>query len=206
MEQVVNGLRFTPMEMRVREAGDVEEFTAYHAVTDRPMRAGQTILFDDAHHSGVYTRVMEKLSAVEDIYAHPGRYTAAGLEHHTAVALRELALEEVRRSHYAQYPSRLNCLYVTATAEEAEKWAGLFAQWGRPTYHIVKLRVCGRRFVGDANNCFDATPDRARNLALADRYWKNEPNPSGEPPIWEILADGKIEVVDILKEIRRNIG
>ena len=27
---------------------------AYHVVTDRPMHVGQTIIFDEIHHSGVY--------------------------------------------------------------------------------------------------------------------------------------------------------
>lgn len=183
----------------------MEEFIAYHVVTDRPMRVGQRVRFDGEHHSGVYRRVMEKMETVREIYAHPENYEAAPLEHHTAVALRELVLEEVRRTAYPAYPSRLACLYVSKTLADAEKWGGLFVEWGRPTYHIVKLRIRGNRFTGNANHCFAATPDMQRNLALARRYWENAPDPGGEPPIKEILADGDIEVVDIICEINRNI-
>ena len=31
----------------------MQEFTAYHVVTDRPMELGQHIIFDDDQHSGV---------------------------------------------------------------------------------------------------------------------------------------------------------
>ena len=99
----------------------------YHVVTDRPMTIGQVIVFDENHHSGVYQRVHDKLEIVRQIYANPGAYKEEELEHHTAVALRELAMEEVRRKSYPQYPSRMACLYVSETLEEAEKW-GAFLQ------------------------------------------------------------------------------
>ena len=63
------------------------------------------------------------------------------------VALRELALEEVRKEKYPDYPSRMSALYVSKSYEEAEKWAWYFAKIGRPTYCIVKLNVAGRSFL-----------------------------------------------------------
>ena len=87
----------------------------YHVVTDRPMKCGQHIIFDENHHSGVYERVQEKMEKVHDIYENPDKYDEKILEHHTSVALRELALEEVRRKKYPQFPSRMSCLYVSRT-------------------------------------------------------------------------------------------
>ena len=107
----------------------------YHVVTDRPMYVGQQIVFDEKNHSGVYHRVYEKIDIVRDIYANPSKYSVETLEHHTSVALRELALEEVRLKKYPQYPSRMGCLYVSKSLEEAEKWGEFFAKIGRPTYH-----------------------------------------------------------------------
>lgn len=133
----------------------------YHVVTDKPMCVGQEIIFDEKHHSGVYQRVQEKADIVNEIYANPSKYNNADeLEHHTAVALRELALEEVRQKKYPQYPSRMGCLYVSKTFEEANNWGIFFAQIGRPTYSIVKLRINGNCFIGDASKCFKGTfPD-----------------------------------------------
>ncbi len=177
------------------------ELYAYHVVTDRPMQLGQHIIFDEAHHSGVYQRVMEKLDVVNDIYLHPDKYDVHHLEHHTSVALRELALEEVRKEKYPMYPSRMGCLYVSKTVKESENWFEFFTRIGRPTYQIVKLRIHGNCFVGDATKCFDASLSREENLHLAENYWENKENPVGEPPVIEMLVDGDIEVVEIIKEV-----
>ena len=178
----------------------------YHVVTDRPMQVGQQIIFDETHHSGVYQRVMEKLDIVNDIYAHPEKYDAETLEHHTSVALRELALEEVRKEKYPEYPSRMGCLYVSKTFDEADNWGQFFAQIGRPTYSLVKLDVQGNCFVGDATKCFDGQLVKEENLKLAEIYWENKPNENGEPLICEMLVNGQITVVEIVKEINANIN
>lgn len=176
----------------------------YHVVTERPMTVGQTIIFDDAHHSGVYQRVMALADTAEDVYAHPEKYPLP-LEHHLDVALRELAMEQVRREKFPQYPSRMACLYVSRELEESKRWGEFFARIGRPTYAIVEMEVRGRCFVGNACNCFDGTPDRAANLAAAEHYWLNLPDRDGEEPIWEMLVDGEIEVVRIVEEINANL-
>lgn len=71
--------------------------------------------------------------------------------------------------------------------------------------HVVKLRIRGRRVAADARNCFDATCDREENFRLARRYWENRPNPQNQPPVVEYLADGETEVLEIVKEIGKNI-
>ena len=181
----------------------METITAYHVVTDRPMTVGQHIIFDETHHSGVYARVMALADTAADVYDHPENYPLP-LEHHLDVALRELAMEEVRREKYPQYPSRMACLYVSRELEESQRWGEFFAQIGRPTYAIVELKITGRVFVGNACNCFDGTPDKAANLAMAERYWQNRPN-TEDGEIWEMLADGDIEVVRIVQEINANL-
>lgn len=178
---------------------------AYHVVTDRPMKVGQEILFDESHHSGVYQRVIAKIDIVKEIYDNPEKYDAETLEHHTSVAMRELALEEVRKKKYPQYPSRMSCLYVSRTFEEADNWGKYFAKIGRPTYSIVKLEIEGNCFYGDAKKCFDAQLSEQENFRLAEIYWKNESSDGDEPPIVEMLVDGHIKVIEIVKEINENI-
>lgn len=181
-----------------------KEMVFYHVVTDKPMQVGQRIIFDEEHHNGVWKRVHDKTEIVSDIYENPEKYDGCELEHHTSVALRELAMEEVRQEKYPGYPSRMGCLYVSNTLEEAQKWAQLFVQWGRPTYHIVKLKADGRYFSGNANNCFDGCLNKKENLLLAEHYWENRPDMNGEEPITEILVDGDIEVIEIVEEINLN--
>ena len=172
----------------------------YHVVTDKPMKVGQELIFDDNHHSGVYDRVYSYKEKVDDIYKNPEVYKNIELEHHLKVALRELAIEEVRKEKYPDYPSRLASLYVSNTLSEAEKWYNLFIELGRPTYAIVKVEVDGNIYIGDANNCFDGTIDKNKNLELAEKYWKYKENIEGKEPIVEILASGKIRVIEIVKE------
>ncbi len=169
------------------------------------MEVGQQILMDAAHPNGVYRRVMEKRAEVEAIWKNPGGYNADQLEHHIRVALRELALEEIRQQRFDQYPSRMYCLYVSRGLKEARQWAECFVNWGRPTFSIVRLKVEGSGFAGDANNCFDALTDREANLKLAERYWENLPNLRGEPLIEEILASGRITVDQIVEQIGCNL-
>ena len=176
----------------------------YHVVTDRDMAEGQRIIFDERNRSGVWQRVMARKDLVAEVYAHPERFPAP-LEHHLDVAIRELAMEEVRAREFPHLPSRLAALYVSRTLGEAERWAEFFVRIGRPVFSIVEIRTDSECFVGDACNCFDGTPDHADNLARARRYWQNLPNEEGEP-IWEMLAGGELTVVRIVRRIDRNIG
>lgn len=179
--------------------------TVYHVVTDRPMSVGQKIIFDENNHSGVYQRVMDKIDVVNEIYKNPENYQANELEHHTSVALRELAMEEVRKVEYPFYPSRMSCLYVSRTYEEAERWGEFFARIGRPTYSIVELEVKGTYFIGDATKCFDGQTDKSINKELARLYWENPQREDNKNEVCEMLVDGEIMVLTIIKEINANI-
>ena len=178
---------------------------AYHVVTERPMQLGQKLIFNETHHNGVYSRVYEKMNIVNDIYANPNKYNVDELEHHTSVALRELALEAVRKEKYPDFPSRMGCLYVSETFEEAEKWGNYFAELGRPTYSIVKLEIEGKCFVGDATKCFKGQLDKQENIRLANLYWESKLDMSDGSYIKEMLVDGQITVIEIAKEINANI-
>jgi len=177
----------------------------YHVVSDVPKQAGQRFVLDEKHHNGVYNRVHAQMSIVEDIYRNPGKYEGIELSHDINVALRELALEKVRKEKYPQYPSRMAALYVSKTYEEAERWGEYFARLGRPTYGVAKIEVNGNCYYGDAYKCFDGTISEEENLRLAEIYWLNGPNKDGHEPITEVLVNGNIEVIEIVKEINANI-
>ncbi len=178
----------------------------YHVVTERPMYLGQIITFDNNNHSGVYNRVINKIEIVKDIIANPSKYKQEELDHHTKVALRELALEQVRKEKYPNYPSRLESLYVSKNLEDAEMWANSFIANGREVFQIVKLKTDGNEFIGDAYNCFEGNIDEKQNILNAYNYWENRVNKTGNTPIWETLIDGKIEVIEIIKDFtKKNI-
>ncbi|MCI6266886.1 MAG: DUF2441 domain-containing protein [Erysipelotrichaceae bacterium] len=172
----------------------------YHVVTERPMKLNQEIIFDEKHHSGVYERVYNLEKKVNDIYTNPDKYFNTEFEHHTKVALRELALEEVRIKKYPNYPSRLSSLYVSKTLEEAKNWYEYFMSLGRPTFQIVKISVNGNIFTGDACNCFDGTINKDENLKQAEIYWEARDNIKGKTPIYETIVSGKIKIIEIIEE------
>ena len=65
--------------------------------------------------------MLEK-NIVKDIYENGNKYKNIDLDHHTKVALRELALEEVRKKEFPTFPSRIKSLYVSKNIEDAEMW------------------------------------------------------------------------------------
>lgn len=177
----------------------MKELFAYHVVTEKPMHIRQHIVFDENHHNSVWKRVNEKVDIVNDIYNNPKKYRNIELEHHISVALRELALEKVRILQYPNYPSRMACLYVSKTLEEADKWFDYFISLGRSTFQIVKLKINGNVFYGDATKCFNGKLTEEENLILAEKYWDNKD--FDETSILEMLVDGDMEVVEIVKAL-----
>lgn len=106
------------------------------------------------------------------------------------VAFRELALEEVRARYYPNYPSRMACLYTSSDLKSALNWAQFFKDIGRDVFSLVKLKVEGKTFTGDACNCFDGTENETENLDQAKNYWSmNTKNPK---PVMETLVAGKM--------------
>ncbi len=172
----------------------------YHVVTERPMEQGQIIKFDSNNHSGLYERVYSLKNKVYVIYNNPDKYKDTILDHHTKVALRELALEEIRQKNYPSYPSRLESLYVSKSLKDAENWYDYFKSLNREVFGIVKLKVDGPSFTGDACNCFDGTINKEKNLELAKKYWKGKDNNLGKKPVYETIVSGIIEVIEIVKE------
>lgn len=128
------------------------------------------------------------------------KFINSNLDYWTVRTYRELALEKVRKEKYTNYPSRMSCLYTSKTLSDAEMWAALFINSNRKVYQIVKLQIDGRTFNGDAYNIFDGTGDEKVNNKNADCYWANKPNRFGKKPLVETLIDGRIEVVEIIKD------
>ena len=183
----------------------MEEQYFYHVISDVPKHAGENLILDEEHPNRVYRRIQEQKETIEDIAKNPEKYKDSELSYPVQVAIRELALEKVRKEKYPQYPSRMASLYVSKSFKEAEQWGDYFAKLGRPTYGIAKIKVNGNVYEGDAYKCFDGCIDEAENLKMAEIYWCNGENEDGHRSIVEILADGDIEFVEIVKEINANV-
>jgi hypothetical protein len=170
----------------------------YHAVTERPMFLGQTITFDEENRSGVYKRVMtcKRMIDGEKVDGDIAEFIKSNFDYCKQVTFRELALEKIREEEYPHYPSRMACLYTSRDFEEAKRWADYFQKAGRELFSIVKLKIDGNIFDGDACNCFAGTGIESEDSEKARRYWKMDiPN---EKPIIETLVSGNIFVEEII--------
>lgn len=171
----------------------------YHVVTEKPMKLGQVVTFNDNNRNGVARRVDATSDYIEGktISKELNDLICKDIERWKKVAFREIAMEKVRKNEFSNYPSRMVCLYVSNSLVEAEKWAGWFVDSGRKVCSIVKLKTDGNIFEGDAMNCFDGVGDHG-DLLKARNYWKN--NIENENSVWETIIDGNITVIEIVKE------
>jgi hypothetical protein len=187
----------------------METFYAFHLVTNNRMTVGQIIDFTEGQHNTLYRFFLEKeirneqQQDVFDVIA--GKSTLN--EEETAMvkrylgssirAIREQITEFVRIQHFPHYPSRLSCLYATKTMEQAMEWKSLFESYNRQVLQLVKLKVEGRYFEGNA----ELLPKEdgssfALKMEQAQSYWTNK----SSGPLTELLIDGKIEVYEIIEE------
>ena len=67
------------------------------------------------------------------------------------------------------------------------------------------MEIKGNCFVGDATKCFKGLLDKEENLKLAEIYWESKVDTTNEQSICEMLVDGQITVMEIVKEINANV-
>ena len=191
------------------------ELFAFHLVTRTKMSLGQIITFDNSQQNTLYRFFFEQeqlnSKGEDSLQILQGQLASNGLDLNkedaevvskymgqTIRAIREVITEMVRLQEYPDYPSRLSCLYAAKTYDDVLKWKELFDSYNRKVLQIVKLRVKGSYFEGDAALLpkEDGVPF-AQKIAQAKEYWKGNVKNDDLP---ELLINGEIEVVDIIDE------
>lgn len=147
---------------------DKNEFFVYHIVTRTKMNIGQIIHFDTKQNNTLYHFFFEgeQLNSKGEDFIRIlyGNYTNEGVNldkenadvainymDQTVRAIREVIVEMVRLQEYSHNPSRLSCLYAAKSYKDVLKWKEIFDSYNRKVLQIVKLRVIGNYFEGDAN-------------------------------------------------------
>ena len=69
----------------------------------------------------------------------------------------------------------------------------------------VLLLPKGNCFFEDATKCFKGQLSKEDNLRLAEIYWESKIDTENKQAICEMLVDGQITVIEIVKEINANI-
>jgi|GEM_PF-122537 len=196
-----------------------KEFFAYHLVTRNKMYIGQIINFEHSQKNTLYSfffdneqvntkgedciqiinaqKMKDGLHLSKEDAEVTFKYVAQ-----TIRAIREVIVEMVRLQDFPKYPSRLSCLYATKSYEDALKWKEIFDLYNRNVLQIVKLRVNGNYFEGNAKLLpqEDGAPF-SRKIEQAKNYWKSD----SKSELTELLINGKIEVVEIMEDYVMNI-
>lgn len=177
----------------------------YHANSDKELKVGDILIFNANTHNRMYDEVynmeykLANIDANELIFNKKREGSAdfskeelillANTINHDAFVLRELALEEVRKNKYSDYPSRLNCLYLSKTFDEAKEWVNILKRNKKECKQIITLEVTGKVYSFDGYLMKRQNISYQELLNKADIYWNSKGN--------EILFLGEAKVIDI---------
>ena len=113
-----------------------------------------------------------------------------------AMITRELMFEEVRKEEYTDLPSRLKCLYVCKTKKEMNDWINIFNRTNKKNFQLLKLKLTGKIFVGDASFILRQNISLNRKKEQAKMYWSGKKKDN----INEYLFVGTAVVEEVLNE------
>ena len=115
----------------------------------------------------------------------------------SAMITRELMFEETRKEINENLPSRLKCLYVCKTESELKTWCDIFKRTNKKKYQILKLKLTGKIFLGDASLILRQNISLNKKKEQAYKYWHGDKKDN----INEYLFIGTAEVVKIINNI-----
>ena len=187
---------------------EVNKEIYYHANTGDKLKIGDTLILNNKTHNKMYEQVYNnqyKLNGIDanELLCIKQKNNDRELNidefdlllntvNNDAFILRELALEEVRKNNYQNYPSRLNCLYVTKNKEDALNWSNILKRNHKKCSQILTLELTGEIFIGDGNLMKRKNVSYQNYLEIAEKYWKAE-----TCDIPEYLFYGVAKVIDV---------
>lgn len=159
----------------------------YHANSGDELSIGDEIIFDSNTHNKMYDEVynneykLNKMDANELLINKKRDKELALTEeefnlifrtiNNDAFVMRELALEEVRKNKYIDYPSRLNCLYVTKEKEDAVEWSNILKRNKKRCKQVLTLECTGELFIGDGELMKRQNISYQKHIENAEKYW-----------------------------------
>ena len=180
----------------------------YHAYSGEKVNVGDVLVFNSGTHNKMYDEVYNNEYKIDGIDANEllinkkrnndREFSVEEFElvlntiNNDAFVLRELALEEVRKSKYPSYPSRLSCLYITKTKEEAINWIKILKRNKKKCKQVLTLELTGEIFCFDGNLMKRQNASYQKHLENAELYW-NSINSNNS----EILFYGEAKVIKI---------
>jgi hypothetical protein len=114
-----------------------------------------------------------------------------------AAITRELIFEEVRKEYYSDLPSRLRGLFVCSNLDRIEEWLNIFKRTNKRPIQVLKLKLNGNIFIGDASFILRQNKSLNYKTEQAKKYWNGDKINNIE----EIIFEGMAEVIEIVKSI-----
>ncbi len=196
----------------------VKDLILYQVATDRNYQVGDILTFNKDIPNGQSNRVFntdfrlnnsrpsdemyevakrrfKKFKSKDDIYQ-----IAHILEYYD-VAIKEMALEEVRKEQFPNLPSRLHCMYLSLSKDTALKNLKSMAESREKNgkhFQAVAVKLNGVIF--KAGKVYMSREGQSYNYykQKAISYWKQRGLKDEE--VKEVLFEGTAEVVEILDE------
>ena len=179
----------------------------YHAYSGEKVNVGDILVFNSDTHNKMYDEVYNNEYRIDGIDANEllinkkrnnGReFSVEEFElvlntiNNDAFILRELALEEVRKRKHPDFPSRLSCLYITKTKEEAINWSKILKRNKKKCKKILTLELTGEIFCFDGNLMKRQNISYKKHLDNAELYWNSIDYDNSE-----ILFYGEAKVIE----------
>lgn len=116
-------------------------------------------------------------------------------EHNHMQHIKEMLFEEIRKEHYSNKPSRLNCLYLIDGKDNATEYA---KKHNKPYITEVTILTSGTMLTADMNWLDIANQRQSYDglKEIAHMYFKGE---KSDNPSWEILFNGEAHTYNCLK-------
>lgn len=117
--------------------------------------------------------------------------------------LRELAVEEVRKTKYPNLPSRLKCMFLSDTKQVVLENLKTFHLKGvGKHFQAVAVKLTGELFYSKSVALPRNGLSYGEYMEIADKYWSQDQNSTDS--IKEILFEGKAEIVEIIEEFTKD--
>lgn len=197
----------------------VKDLILYQVATDRNYKVGDKLVFDKFTPNGQFSRVFKTSFKLDgkrpcdilyNIAGHRFKrlkknqlYELAHILEYYDVFVKELALEEVRSESFADYPSRLHCMYLSISKDIAlqniEAMAKNREKKGSQFQAVAvklngKIFKAGRFYMSRESESYEQYKEKSYS------YWVQKDLKDEE--VKEVLFEGEAEIVEIIKEIK----
>ena len=197
----------------------VQDLILYQVATDRNYKVGDKLIFNKDIPNGQFERVynfdfrLNDIRPSDEMYEVAKRklkkfkskddiYSLAHIFEYYDVAIKEIALEEVRKQDFPQLPSRLHCMYLSINKDLALKNLKVMAESKEKRgkhFQAVAVKLngvifkAGKVYVNREGKSYSYYKEKAK------AYWSQDGLKDEE--VKEVLFEGRAEIVEILDEI-----